>query len=67
MDDRAPARQDGHVVVRTADHVSTPLGDFVTWRVTVGEKYTAWYTVDAPHHLVAYSDDMVTWRLTEVE
>jgi membrane protease YdiL (CAAX protease family) len=67
LDGRAPARQDGYVVVRTADHVSTPLGDFVTWRVTVGEEYTAWYTVDAPHHLVAYSDDMVTWRLTEVE
>jgi hypothetical protein len=28
----------------------------------VGEKYTAWYTVEAPHTLVAYSDDIVTWQ-----
>ena len=67
VDGRAPARGDGFVVVRTAEQVSTPAGDFVTWRVTVGEKYTAWYTVEAPHHLVAYSDDMVSWRLTGVE
>jgi membrane protease YdiL (CAAX protease family) len=66
IDGRSPARQDGFVVVRTAEQVSTPAGEFVTWRVTVGETYTAWYTVEPPHHLVAYSDDMVTWRLKQV-
>jgi membrane protease YdiL (CAAX protease family) len=67
IDGRAPARQEGFVVVRTAEQVSTPAGEFVTWRVTVGEKYTAWYTVEPPHHLVAYDDDAVTWRLTQVD
>jgi membrane protease YdiL (CAAX protease family) len=66
IDGRAPARQERFVVVRTAEQLSTPAGEFATWRVTVGEKYTAWYTVDAPHHLVAYDDDMVHWELTEV-
>ncbi len=67
IDDRAPATEDTVVVVRTAEQVSTPAGDFVTWRVTVGDTYTAWYTVDPPHTLVAYHDEMVTWRLTGVE
>jgi membrane protease YdiL (CAAX protease family) len=67
IDARASAREDVFVVVRTAEQIVTPAGEFVTWRVTVGDKQTAWYAVDPPHHLVAYSDDMVTWRLTEVE
>jgi hypothetical protein len=65
IEGRAPAKQVGFVVVRTAEEVSTPAGEFVTWRVSVGDKYTAWYTVEAPHTLVAYNDDMVTWQLTE--
>jgi hypothetical protein len=64
IDGRAPARRDDFFVVRTAEQISTPAGEFVTWRVTVGERHTAWYTVEAPHVLVAYSDDMVTWQLT---
>ncbi len=67
IDDRAPAKQDVFVVVRTAEQLSTPAGQFVTWRVAVGEDQTAWYTVESPHHLVAYSDDMVTWQLTGIE
>jgi hypothetical protein len=67
IDGRAPARQEGFVVVHTAEQISTPTGEFVTWRVTVGERYTAWYTVESPHHLIAYDDDVVTWRLTEID
>jgi len=67
VEGRAPAEKDVFVIVRTAEQVTTPAGEFVTWRVTVGEKYTAWYTVETPHHLVAYSDDMVTWRVSEIE
>jgi membrane protease YdiL (CAAX protease family) len=66
-DDRAPAKKDVTVVVRTAEEISTPAGEFVTWRVTVGQSYTAWYTVEAPHHLVAFDDGMLSWRLTAVE
>ena len=67
IDGRAPLEQEVFVVVRTAEELLTPAGDFITWRVTVGDKYTAWYTVEPPHHLVAYDDDMVTWRLAGVE
>jgi len=67
IDGRAPAKQEVFVVVRTAEQVSTPAGEFITWRVTVGETYTAWYAVESPHHLVAYDDGMVTWQLTDVE
>ncbi len=67
VDEPAPAKEDVFVVVRTAEQLSTPAGEFVTWRVTVGERQTAWYTVDPPHHLVAYSDDMVSWQLTDIE
>jgi len=67
VEGRVPAKEEVFVVVRTAEQVATPAGEFVTWRVTVGEKVTAWYTAEAPHHLVAYSDDMVTWRVTGIE
>lgn len=67
FEDRAPAKHDIFVVVRTAEQVSTPAGEFVTWRTTVGDRYTAWYTVDPPHTLVAYDDDVVTWLLTDVK
>jgi hypothetical protein len=67
VDGRAPVREDAAVVVRTAEEITTPAGTFVTWRVTVGETYTAWYTVEAPHHLVAFDDGMLNWRLTAVE
>jgi hypothetical protein len=67
VEGRAPAGDEVFVVVRTAEELTTPAGDFVTWRVTVGERFTAWYTADDPHHLVAYSDDMVTWRVTSIE
>lgn len=67
FDGRAPVRQESVVVVRTAEQISTPAGDFVAWRVTVGERYTAWYAADPPHDLVAFSDDMVTWQLAAVD
>ncbi len=67
VDGRAPARAETILVVRTAEQVVTPAGEFVTWRVTVGDRYTAWYTVESPHTLVAYSDEVVTWQLTRIE
>lgn len=53
------------VVVRTADIFPANTGDIVTWKVTVGERYTAWYSVDEPHTLIAYDDNMVTWVLRD--
>ncbi|HOA23943.1 MAG: type II CAAX endopeptidase family protein [Aggregatilineales bacterium] len=53
------------VVVRTADLFPTATGDVITWRVSLGDEYTAWYSADEPHTLVGYSDDMVRWVLRE--
>lgn len=56
---------DLHVIVRTADIFPVSGQGDITWRVTVGERFTAWYAVDEPHTLVGYTDDMVTWVLVE--
>lgn len=53
------------ITVRTAEPLSTPAGDFVTWRVTFGDTYRAWYHVNAPYTLVGFDDGMVTWLLAE--
>jgi membrane protease YdiL (CAAX protease family) len=37
--------------------VSTPAGEFETWKVTLGSE-TAWYSLDAPHTLVQYDNGM---------
>lgn len=53
------------LIVRTADVFPASTGDVITWRVTVGDNYTAWYSVDEPHTLIAYDDGMVTWVLRD--
>jgi membrane protease YdiL (CAAX protease family) len=62
------------VLVRGAEPVWTPAGNFVAWKVTVGScgdaEYrleTAWYDVKAPHTLVRYDDTIVSYLLLEIE
>jgi hypothetical protein len=55
------------VVVRNAEPVWTPVGSFIAWRVTVGDRQTAWYDAEAPHTLVRYDDGLVTYLLSDVE
>jgi hypothetical protein len=59
--------EDVCVVVRNAEPVWTPTGRFVAWRVTVGDRQTAWYNAEAPHTLVRYDDGAVTYLLVDVE
>jgi hypothetical protein len=35
-----------------ADFVRTPAGNFIAWKVKVGDEGTAWYEVQAPHRLI---------------
>jgi membrane protease YdiL (CAAX protease family) len=58
-----PSAEDTHVVVRNAEPVWTPVGSFIAWRVTVGDRQTAWYDAEAPHTLVRYDDGGVTYLL----
>jgi hypothetical protein len=62
-----PVTQSTYVVVRGAEPLSTLAGNFVAWRVTVGERLTAWYDVNAPHTLLRYEDSMVTYELINAE
>jgi hypothetical protein len=41
----------------------TPAGNFVAWRVKIGERQTAWYEADPPHRLLKYDDGMHVWLL----
>ncbi len=57
---------DEAVVVGGVEPVSVPAGDFLAWKVTVGDD-TAWYAAEPPHTLVQYDGGMLTWRLKSVE
>lgn len=53
--------RDGAVVVGGVEPLSTPAGDYLAWRVTVGED-TAWYDVDPPHTLLQYDNGPLIWQ-----
>jgi hypothetical protein len=50
------------VVVGGAEPVSVPAGDFLAWKVRLGDD-TAWYAVEPPHTLLQYDGGMLLWRL----
>ncbi len=54
------------VLVGGAEPVSVPAGDFLAWKVTVGNQ-TAWYSVEPPYILVQYEGSILTWRLAATE
>jgi membrane protease YdiL (CAAX protease family) len=47
-----PSTHDLAVTVIGADFVRTPAGNFIAWKVKVGDEGTAWYEVQAPHRLI---------------
>ena len=53
------------VVVLGGEPLATPVGNFIAWRVEIGEQ-TAWYDVDAPHHLLQYDDGTRVYTLVEI-
>jgi len=59
----APAQQNRLVVVEGGQSIMTPAGNFVAWRVKIGERQTAWYEADPPHRLLKYDDGMHVWLL----
>jgi hypothetical protein len=63
----APNADDTYVAVRNAEPVWTPVGNFITWRVTLGARQTAWYNAEPPHTLVRYDDGIVVYLLTEMK
>jgi len=52
------------IVVQGGEPLATPVGNYIAWRVEIGEQ-TAWYDVQAPHHLLQYDDGPHTYTLVE--
>jgi hypothetical protein len=53
--------RDGAVVIGGVEPLSVPAGDYLAWRVTVGED-TAWYDVDPPYTLLQYDSGPLIWQ-----
>jgi membrane protease YdiL (CAAX protease family) len=64
--ERKPAVQSSHVLVKGAEPVGTPAGNFLAWRVTAGDQ-TAWIDVDQPQTVVQFDDGRFTWVLVGSE
>lgn len=54
------------VNVQGAEPLATPAGNFIAWKVTLGNQ-TAWYDSQPPYTLLRYDDDMVSYLLTSVQ
>lgn len=57
---------DEAVLVGGAEPVSVPAGDFLAWKVTVGDD-AAWYAAEPPYTLVQHDGGLLTWRLASLE
>ena len=51
------------VNVQGAEPLATPAGNFIAWKVSLGDQ-TAWYDIQAPHTLLRYDDGKVSYLLT---
>lgn len=54
------------VSMQDAEPLATPAGNFIAWKVTLGDQ-TAWYDSQAPYTLLRYDDGMVSYLLTSVQ
>lgn len=61
-----PATKEIIIVVAGAEPLELPAGNFIAWRVKVGEYWTAWYDVNAPHTLLKYDAGFATYLLTDI-
>lgn len=52
---------DTAVIIGGVEPLATPAGDFMAWRVTVGDE-SAWYDVEAPHTLLQYDGGPLLWH-----
>ncbi len=63
-----PLTRDVTLRLKGQESVTTPAGEFTTWRVELrvtgsSEVKQSWYDVNAPHTLVKYDNGMATWLL----
>lgn len=60
----APSAQDIVLSVQGAEPIATPAGNFIAWKVKVGDQ-TAWYDADFPHTLLRYDNGLVSYLLKD--
>ncbi len=60
-----PATKEMSVIVSGAEPLALPAGNFIAWRVQVGD-WTVWYDINAPHTLLKYDARFATYFLVEV-
>ena len=58
-----PSSHDLAVSVLGAGLVNLPAGRFLAWRVKVGDEFSAWYEVQAPHRLLKLETQFETYLL----
>ena len=61
-----PTLDETVVSVQGAEPLATPAGNFIAWKVTMGDQ-TAWYDTKIPYTLLRYDDGMVSYILTSVK
>ncbi|MBE0410781.1 MAG: hypothetical protein IBX69_13740 [Anaerolineales bacterium] len=58
-----PGYEQTAIIVRGGEPLAVPAGNFISWRVTVGEDKTAWYDVEPPHTLLRYENGILSYFL----
>ena len=58
-----PGFKETTIIIRGGEPLATPAGNFISWRVTVGEGRIAWYDAEPPHTLLRYDDGILTYLL----
>jgi membrane protease YdiL (CAAX protease family) len=61
-----PTAQNVIVTVQGSEPIATPAGNFIAWKVVVGDQ-TAWYDSNYPHTLLRYDNDFVSYLLKEAK
>jgi hypothetical protein len=64
--DSVPLAQEEYVIVGGSEPVSTPAGNFITWKVTLGDQ-SAWYDSEPPHTLVRFDNAFESFVLVEMK
>ena len=58
-----PGSKESVILVHGGEPLATPAGNFISWRVSIGQERTAWYSVEPPHTLLRYDDGVLTYLL----
>jgi uncharacterized protein len=61
--DSLPGSKKTTMIIRGGEPLAVPAGNFISWRVMVGQDKIAWYDVDPPFTLLRYDDGILSYLL----